>query len=207
MNLSFTSFSWSVFHPLYLPLFSSWRISCRDCGKLRLIYGSRCVVSPIGNVCVMASIREPSKQMRIQHQCEHCVDKAQQETLSSLLTPAALSLSLDFLINSVWLCVFSCSESWAWSGQILYSNFQFNDFDFINDSWYIYVWAYVGHGLCMRAMFTAVSVNDKCKANSFSSCHLFTKIFLSLSLKAHIGVIYLSFLLDLWPFLTSTMYL
>lgn len=45
---------------------SPWHISCRDCGKLRLIYGSRCVVIPIGNVCVMASIWALSKQMRIQ---------------------------------------------------------------------------------------------------------------------------------------------
>ena len=55
-----------VFHPPYLPLSSSRHISCRDCGKLRLIYGSRCAVSPIGDVCVMASIWALSKQMRIQ---------------------------------------------------------------------------------------------------------------------------------------------
>lgn len=40
-------------------------ISCRDCGELRLICGSCCVVSPTGYVCVMASIWALSKQMRI----------------------------------------------------------------------------------------------------------------------------------------------
>lgn len=87
-------------------LFSPRHISYRDCVKLRLIYTSCCVVSPIGNVCVMASIRELSKRMRIRRQRERCVDRAQQETLSPLLTPVSLSLPSDPLINSVLLCVF-----------------------------------------------------------------------------------------------------
>lgn len=54
----------------------------------------------------------------------------------------------------------------------------------------------------MRAMFAAVSVNDKCKANSSSVATVFSPTFLSLSPSRLIGVVCLSFLLDLWPFLT-----
>lgn len=49
------------------PIFSLTYIFLQGLrGKLRLIYVSRCAVSPIGNVCVMASLRVLSRLMRIQ---------------------------------------------------------------------------------------------------------------------------------------------
>lgn len=64
---NFTTLLLGVFHTLYLLLSSPWHIFLQGLReKLRLIYGSRCVVIPIGNVCVMASLLALSEQMRIQ---------------------------------------------------------------------------------------------------------------------------------------------
>ncbi len=130
--------------------------SCGDCEKLRLIYSSRCVVSPIGNVCVIAALRVLSKQMRIQHSWRPVWTLCRQAPAGSAKPPFNPCRFCHFhwvlpLIHHD--CVFFLWWSFKWANNVA--------LDLSMDVTHaICIWGYLGHCLCMSAMFATASMND-----------------------------------------------
>lgn len=156
LNLNFLL---GVFHLLYLPQSSPWHIFLWGIvGRLGLIYVSRCVVSPIGNVCVMASLRALSKQMRIRRSRRPVRALCRQAPAGSPDPPFNPCRCVASIESPYYFSMTVCFLLW-WVMSIKWANDVARD-ESMDVAHEICTWGAMGHVLCMSAMFATAPMND-----------------------------------------------